>query len=109
MKARLYTMLRIKGKKELNIHERLLWYLVNNVSLNEYIDCIVLLRDNGLIDEVNNGESIVNRLHSITKKGYEHLPNIKKSYLMQLLRENLKWLIMFLLGVATFLFGSCLN
>lgn len=103
MKGKLYTMLRIKREYELSLFERVLWWMVEDAELDEYIRSVIELRDAGYIHEEDSDNAIYYRLRYITEKGYHFLPRLKRLYLKELWIKNrwtlIGWIIMFLLAL----------
>lgn len=102
MKGRLYTMLKIKKDYGLSYLEKVLWWMVEDVDLEEYLRSLIELRDTGHIYEDNDGNSLSYRNHYLTEKGYAYLPKLKRLYLKELWLKN-RWKI--LAGVGTALIG----
>lgn len=91
MKAKLYTLLKVKSDYGLTTTEKLLWWLVEDATHEEYVRNLIELRDAGLIHEDNDGKSLVKRNRYLTEKGRKYLSELKRLYLKELLLKGLKW------------------
>ena len=104
MKSRLYTMLRVRSDYGLSYTEKLLWWMVEDTSHEEYIRNLIELRDSGHIYEENDGKPVYYRLHYLTEKGYDYLPKVKQLYLKELwLKHRMKVLIAVLCSLGALL------
>lgn len=92
MKSRLYTMLKVKSDYGLTYTEKLLWWIIEDTTHEEYIRDLIELRDAGHIHEDNDGNAVAYRNHYITEKGREYLSKIKRLYLKELWIKN-RWKI----------------
>lgn len=104
MKGKLYTLLKVKSDYGLTTTEKLLWWLVEDATHEEYVRNLIELRDAGLIHEDNDGNSLVKRNRYLTEKGRANLPKLKRLYLNGLWLKN-RWKILTWTasGVATIL------
>ena len=59
MKGKLYTMLRIKREYELSLFEHVLWWMVEDAELDEYIRSVIELRDAGYIHEEDSDNASI--------------------------------------------------
>lgn len=113
MKGRLYTMLKIKKDYGLSYIEKVLWWMVEDVTIEEYLRSLIELRDTGHIYEDNVGNSLAYRNHYLTEKGYQYLPKLKRLYLRNLWIKNrvkiIAWMIPVLLTIVFGLIGSLKN
>ena len=113
MKGKLYTMLKVKSEYGLSGIEKLLWWMVEDTSHEEYIRNLIELRDAGYIHEDKNGNAIINRNRYLTKEGREYLPKVKRLYIRGLWLKNrwsvIAWLIPVLLTVLFGLIASLKN
>lgn len=113
MKGRLYTMLKVKSDYGLSGIEKLLWWMVEDTSHEEYIRNLIELRDSGYIHEDKNGNAIINRSRYLTENGREYLPKVKRLYIRELWIKNrwavIAWLIPVVLTVLFGLIGLLKN
>lgn len=83
-------------------------WVIKDVSDNEYVGCLIELRDTKLIHEDYNGDAILNRVRYLTVSGYEYLEQLKKLYLKELLIKLLKWsLKQWYIALIAVLLGRC--
>lgn len=105
MKGRLYTMLKLKSDYGLSGIEKLLWWMVEDTSHEEYIRNLIELRDAGYIHEDKNGNAIFYRNRYLTENGRKYLLKVKKSYLNELWMNNrwtlIGWIVMFVLALLS--------
>lgn len=103
MKGKPYTMLKVKSEYGLTSIEKMLYWMIGDTSLEEYIRSLIDLRDAGHIYEDNDGNPITYRNHYLTEKGYAYLPKVKRLYLKELWLKNrwtlIGWTIMFVLAL----------
>lgn len=99
MKGKLYTLLKVESDYGLTTMEKLLWWMVEDTTHEEYIRNLIELRDAGYIHEDNDGNAIIGRNRYLTEKGRGYLQKIKMLYLKELWLKN-RWKILAGIGAA---------